>query len=365
MSVQNILIVEDSRLINQAINERLSALGLNCFSAFTLQSAYEIYDKESIDLIILDLHLPDGEGEDFILDLRAKNPHTKDKFVVFTSSNDLSRRDELFRLGIVDYLSKGKHADLIIHDLHTIINNLNKNEHFSILIVDDSSVVRLMMSSLLEPQGYTIVQAKNVDEAQKILNDKRNIDLILLDLEMHGIGGKEFLEMLKSDEKFLDTPVLVVSSHSEINIIRDIYKLGAAEFFKKPFAPEEFLLKVQHHINHKEALIKQEQLHNSYKEFKKSIVRDTIYASFKKNGKIEEFSEAFKNYFQESSLNIQKLFAPFFEPSIINNIINAIRSSKSYTDHIQDLHGREFIIRCFPTLLENHEERFHLILIAV
>ena len=362
MSIQNILIVEDSRLINQALNERLTKNTLDCVSAYDLKTAHEIYDTQDIDLIILDLHLPDGEGEEFILEIKAKEKTKKKKvkIIVFTSSADLSRRDELFRLGIVDYLNKGKHADIILHDVLTIIKNLNKNSRYSILIVDDSSVVRLMMRTLLEPHNYTILEAKSVDEAQTVLKGN-SVDLILLDLEMHGISGMDFLKQLKSQEEYLSLPVSVVSSHSEVDIIRDAYKNGATNFFKKPFPPEEFTLKIQQQIDHKAITTERDNLLIAYKEYKNIVLSHSLYATFKKSGRIDFYNEGFEHYFKNVTSSLQKIFATFFEPAVINSIISAQRSHEVYKDVLTDKHGKKFRIRCFTSSTNVAVEEFHVV----
>lgn len=363
MKIQNILIVEDSRLINNAINDRLTSNGLTCHSAYDLKSSYEIYDSVSIDLIILDLHLPDGNGEDFILDIKSRSNNKNAKIVIFTSSSDLLRRDELFRLGIVDYLDKGKHADLIIKGILTIVDNLNRNQNHSILIVDDSAVVRLMMTTLLEPQGFNVIQSKSVEEAQDILEKNSSISIILLDLEMHGISGMEFLTSLKSTEKFSSIPVLVVSSHSSVDLVRDVFKNGASDFFKKPFPPEEFLLKIQQQINHQASIELYKNTQNSQAEFEDIIQEHFLIATFKKNGKIVSSNDAFNDYFKEIDVSLQKIFTPFFNTAVIKNIINSQRNMTSYKDTILDLSGNLFALKCFTSHTHDSNNEFTVVLL--
>jgi len=363
MQINNILIVEDSRLINNAINEKLTQNGLTCHSAYNLQGAYDIYDNNAIDLIILDLHLPDGEGEEFILDIKSRSSNKNAKIVVFTSSGDLSRRDELFRLGIVDYLNKGKHADLIIQDILTIVHNLNRNKDYSILIVDDSAVVRLMMTTLLEPQGFNILIAKSAEDAQEMLEKNIEVHNILLDLEMRGIGGMEFLKTLKENPKYSSIPVLVVSSHNSVDVVRDAFKNGASDFFKKPFSPEEFILKIQQQINHQETLIRCGSLQNAYSEFYDLIQKHFLIATFKKNGQIVSTNDAFKKYFKATELSLQKMFEPFFDTTTIKNISNAQRSMLGFEDTILDSNGNHFVLKCFTTSIKNNATEFTVTLL--
>jgi DNA-binding response OmpR family regulator len=58
----SILIIEDSSLFNNALRKGLASLGHETTSAFTLREALSHLENNSFDLVILDLHLPDGEG---------------------------------------------------------------------------------------------------------------------------------------------------------------------------------------------------------------------------------------------------------------------------------------------------------------
>jgi len=120
-----ILIVEDSRVINNTLTSRLQDKGFTCLQSYDLAKARDILQENEIALVILDLHLPDGDGEDLIDDIKEANKETK--IVIFTSENDLLRRDELFRLGILDYLLKGKNANLTVQEILAIIESMQIN----------------------------------------------------------------------------------------------------------------------------------------------------------------------------------------------------------------------------------------------
>lgn len=64
-------------------------------------------------------------------------------------------------------------------------------------------------------------------------------DLILLDLNMPGMGGKEFLRNIKSDETLSDIPVVIVSTSDAESDIEDTYKLHAAGYVQKSASPDE------------------------------------------------------------------------------------------------------------------------------
>jgi CheY-like chemotaxis protein len=65
-------------------------------------------------------------------------------------------------------------------------------------------------------------------------------DLILLDLKMPGMGGKEFLRRIKQDERLKKIPVVILTSSDSDKDILDSYKLQASGYIKKPVELEDF-----------------------------------------------------------------------------------------------------------------------------
>src|SRR3990172_13294188 len=102
-----------------------------------------------------------------------------------------------------------------------------------ILVVDDSNTNTFLLNAILTERGYQTVTALSVKEANASIS-KQNPDLILLDLLMPKISGFDFLQLLKSDEKTSNIPVMVVSAITDEEVIKRIMELGAVDFLKKP-----------------------------------------------------------------------------------------------------------------------------------
>jgi len=344
-----ILIVEDSRVINNVLTSKLKEKGFHCLQSYDLATARDILEENEITLVILDLHLPDGEGEDLIEEIKEANKATK--IVIFSSENDLLRRDELFRLGILDYLIKGKNANLTVKEILNIIENIQINPHFKVLIVDDSRVIRKMMQRILSSCGYTILEANNGAEAIEKVKVS-DIDLMLLDMQMPDMSGLDALKQIKLDEKNFHLPVFMISSTLNMEVMRDAYKAGVLDYFKKPFSPEELKLKVEHVIRQKQiesdlqCTLKISDLCSSFlDEFYASAV---IYTDLK----LKLINKKFQNEFGEDISNMKQVFEKF-DIKLMEDIVINMKNRKSYHTVSQDKEGKMYLVKLLP--MEQHE----------
>lgn len=81
-----------------------------------------------------------------------------------------------------------------------------------VLIVDDDESGRETIAMILEEEGYAVVSADSAADALEILRDLPVPAVILLDLWMPGMTGHQFLASLRSDPRFVRTPVILLSA---------------------------------------------------------------------------------------------------------------------------------------------------------
>jgi len=105
-----------------------------------------------------------------------------------------------------------------------------------ILVVDDNASNRDLLSRRLQRQGHTVLQAEDGTIALAIV-EKEPLDLVLLDLMMPGISGYDVLTTLKSDPRFREIPVIMISALSELDSVVRCIEAGADDYLAKPFDP--------------------------------------------------------------------------------------------------------------------------------
>jgi DNA-binding response OmpR family regulator/tRNA threonylcarbamoyladenosine modification (KEOPS) complex Pcc1 subunit len=238
--MKNILVIEDSKTINNILKKELTLLGFNVAQAYTFKDAKEALSQKKFQLIILDLHLPDGEGSELIAHVQSL---TKTKVVVLTSSQDTELREELFQYGILDYIVKDTNFLYSITEIVKTIHIITKRSKDKILLIDDSKFICKQIKTVLEPRNYIVRSALNAKTAIEKMQQE-DFNLIILDMELPDMHGLELLGFIRKDIRFLSIPIIVLSGTSTPEIVRDVLKNGANDFLKKPYVFEEFILKV-------------------------------------------------------------------------------------------------------------------------
>jgi len=117
----------------------------------------------------------------------------------------------------------------------------------NVLVVDDDFINRKLIQSLLKRHPELIgeiVEAENGSEALKILKERQNIQLVLLDILMPILDGKEFLKIFRSDPNNSHIPVIVLSTDdTQKSLVLD---LGAEDFIIKPIGEEELIDRINY-----------------------------------------------------------------------------------------------------------------------
>ena len=109
-----------------------------------------------------------------------------------------------------------------------------------ILVIDDNSDIRQLISGILRDQGMKVREAANFDQALLEIN-KKLPDVAIVDVKLDK-GDNDGIELLVHIKKIDDdVPVIMISGHGNVRMAIDSLKLGAFEFIQKPFSSERLL----------------------------------------------------------------------------------------------------------------------------
>jgi two-component system alkaline phosphatase synthesis response regulator PhoP len=120
-----------------------------------------------------------------------------------------------------------------------------------VLIIEDEKLIILSTQMVLEASGFRVDSAMDGEEGIKKARESAP-DLILLDIMMPGIDGWETLTRLKQDPQTADVPVVIFTAREHSRGHQRSAEMGAADYFRKPFEPEELVELVEKHCGQRQ-----------------------------------------------------------------------------------------------------------------
>ncbi len=117
---------------------------------------------------------------------------------------------------------------------------VEQKQTHNILIIDDEADIRMLLSGILEDEGYQTAEAANAEEGFAAINQQMP-DLIILDIWLEGshLDGIQILKSLKETYQYL--PIIMISGHGTIETAVQSLKFGAYDFIEKPFKSDRLL----------------------------------------------------------------------------------------------------------------------------
>lgn len=111
-----------------------------------------------------------------------------------------------------------------------------------ILVVDDDESILDAVALILRDEGYE-VRATSKGEEACVVADSYTPDIILLDVLMSGVDGRNICKKLKFEEKTKNVPIIMISAHPSAH--EDVFEYGADKFLAKPFDANDLLALIE------------------------------------------------------------------------------------------------------------------------
>lgn len=111
-----------------------------------------------------------------------------------------------------------------------------------VLIVDDEKGIREVIKEYSISEGYQVLEAENGLEALQILEQKSDIDVIVLDIMMPKMDG---YTALKSIRKTYDIPIIMLSARADEFDKLQSFDMGVDDYVTKPFSPRELMARIK------------------------------------------------------------------------------------------------------------------------
>jgi len=109
-----------------------------------------------------------------------------------------------------------------------------------VLIADDDPVSRKLILKMIKSMGHLPIQSSNGKRALDVLLDNPDFDLLIADIMMPEMGGKDLIRILRGNKEYDRLPIIVISGVVKLRDIKDVLELGASFFMPKPIKSDEF-----------------------------------------------------------------------------------------------------------------------------
>ena len=243
---RSILVVDDNDMNRDLLSRRMEQEGYHVAAASGGKQALEILRQERLDLMLLDLMMPDMDGFEVLQQVKADAGHSSMPVIMITADNDVDSVMRCIKLGAVDYIVKPINMAVLKSRVWGHIAKASQqrsvgagkinvtSEGARILSVDDLALNRDLLARRLTKLGYIVKTAESADAALRVLG-MEVIHLMLLDLMMPDVDGFQLLEQVRKNSRFAHLPVIILSGEDSSEAMTKGLTLGAHDYIVKPF----------------------------------------------------------------------------------------------------------------------------------
>ncbi len=342
--MKKVLIVEDSGFFGSMISNKFKADG--AFKAVWVRSMTDAVaaidnPENKFFAAILDFNLPDASQGEIIDVITARDIPV----IVFTSDISEKVREIVWSKNVADYALKDdfRSLDYIIN----MLKRFRKNPEIKVLVVDDSTFFRKILSDLLKLHRYHVLNARNGVEALDILEKHPDIKLVITDFNMPEMDGFTLITRIRKRYNKNELAIIGVSSEGNNILAARFIKKGANDFLiKQSFLTEEFYCRVTQCIENLEHI----------QAIKNAAVRDFLTGLNNRRYFFAAGSKLFANAMRKNiSLSCAMLDIDHFKKindtyghktgdKVLRHISNILKSRMRESDIVARLGGEEFCI---------------------
>ncbi len=261
-----VLIVDDSITVRELLSLSFSKAGYRVEQARDGQEAWEkLRSGLPCDIVFCDIEMPRMNGLELLSNLQKDRRLSEIPVALLTSRGADRHRKVAAKLGASAYFTKPCPDGTLLDAAQRMLQgevllagsfkpsrvpsqNDTPNQSSAakgvgnrVLIVDDSVMVREMLSMTFGKAGYHIEQARDGQEAWEKLRAGLGCDLILCDIEMPRMNGLELLSRLQEDATLSQIPMAMITSRGAQKMQRLAAENGAKGYFVKPYIEEVLL----------------------------------------------------------------------------------------------------------------------------
>lgn len=243
--MKKVLVVNDNHDVLSLLKQELeNQSGIKSYFAQSHKEAQNLLKEYhgKFHAALLDISLHDAKNGETIELVSSLNI----PYVILTDMIDDKVQDSLLKDNIINIISKNDQTSIAcaVADISRTL----KNYDTTILIVDDSDIYRKILKDSLKKIKLEIIEASDGIEALEILENNKEISLVLTDYEMPNMDGIELTFRLRKKYKKDQLAIIAISVVEEQNVISKFLKIGANDFINKKFTHNEIVTRINSNL---------------------------------------------------------------------------------------------------------------------
>ena len=231
---QTILIVDDSLTVRMDLIEAFEAEGYRCVGCSTVSQAKLALARDPIDLAILDVILPDGDGVELLTEIRHTTALAHLPVLMLSSEGEVKDRIRGLKTGANEYVGKPYDRMYVVARAGELLQSKGSDESIvtTILVIDDSETFREQFREALESAEYRVLIASTGEEGLTMAALHRP-SAVLVDSVLPGIDGATVIRRIRLDSVLRSTPCVLVTASEEVGAELRAFEAGADAFLRK------------------------------------------------------------------------------------------------------------------------------------
>lgn len=258
--VVRILVVEDDPVTLGALGKVLDKLPVKTTSAQTAQQALDAISNNKFDIMLLDLGLPNMNGEKLLKTIEV-DKDIEIPYVIVHTGKDLSIDEQasLNRYTNKVIIKSANSAERLSDEISLFIRRMNRplektikepdtsvDMHgIRVLLVDDDMRNIYALSKILTKQGMEVQMAPSGEKALEILDQAGSFDLILMDIMMPGMDGYQTTREIRLRPGVKDIPVIALTAKAMPGDKEKCLQAGANDYLSKPVDTVKLMTLIQ------------------------------------------------------------------------------------------------------------------------
>lgn len=231
-----VLVVDDSLTVRMDLGEALDLAGFQCTLCSTLSEGRQALFGTTFSLIILDVLLPDGDGVEFLREIKSDHSTASTPVMLLSSEAEVRDRVRGLNTGADDYVGKPYDQSYVVARARELSRKKelasDSPKPRTVLVIDDSPTFREELRSVLESSGYSVVTAGTGEDGLRAAVDARPA-VIVVDGMLPGIDGSTVIRRIRADAVLRSTPCILLTGSEERSGELKALDAGADAYVRK------------------------------------------------------------------------------------------------------------------------------------